>query len=90
MAAYDDPTRVPYIPPYEPASSASRGQLPGDLEPQAGVERFVSNMKKSPLPITVGGVVGAVGGTVLGGVYGGVAGVALGLYLERKWQKDKQ
>mmetsp|Transcript_59550 Transcript_59550/g.141705 ORF Transcript_59550/g.141705 Transcript_59550/m.141705 type:complete len:92 (-) Transcript_59550:263-538(-) len=91
MSAFDDPTRVPYIEPYQPpgaVSSSRRGQLPGDLEPQPGMERYVENMKKSPLPITWGGMAGAIGGTLVGGVYGGVAGVALGLYLERKWQKE--
>mmetsp|Transcript_104567 Transcript_104567/g.320313 ORF Transcript_104567/g.320313 Transcript_104567/m.320313 type:complete len:94 (-) Transcript_104567:145-426(-) len=91
MAATDRP----FIHPYEPpgglgVGSTQRGQLPGSFEPASAAERYVDNMKKSPLPVTWGGVAGAVGGTLIGGVYGGALGVGVGLYLERKWRTEKQ
>lgn len=78
----------PMIQPYEPPNHR-RGQLPGEYEPETGVERFMHNMKKSPLPVSWGGVAGAVGGTLLMGGVGGVIGVGVGLYLEKKHKDDK-
>mmetsp|Transcript_87002 Transcript_87002/g.249503 ORF Transcript_87002/g.249503 Transcript_87002/m.249503 type:complete len:85 (+) Transcript_87002:90-344(+) len=77
----------PIIAPYEPA--ARRGELPGSLEAATPTERYMENMKKSPLPVTWHGVAGAVVGTLVAGPYGGVVGVGAGIYLERKWRKEQ-
>eukprot|EP00401_Gymnodinium_catenatum_P035197 CAMPEP_0117556452 /NCGR_PEP_ID=MMETSP0784-20121206/51816_1 /TAXON_ID=39447 /ORGANISM="" /LENGTH=73 /DNA_ID=CAMNT_0005353727 /DNA_START=41 /DNA_END=258 /DNA_ORIENTATION=+ len=69
----------PFIEPYVPPSNSGRAQVPGGLEAKPGVERFVENMKKSPLPITKWGIAGAVGGTLIAGPYGGAVGVLVGL-----------
>mmetsp|Transcript_5779 Transcript_5779/g.9223 ORF Transcript_5779/g.9223 Transcript_5779/m.9223 type:complete len:86 (-) Transcript_5779:356-613(-) len=79
----------PFITPYEGSSGPHRGALPGDMEPNTATERYLDNMKKSPLPITLGGVAGAACGALLAGPYGGAAGICVGLYLEKKWKKDK-
>lgn len=84
-----DPFARPYIPAYEPASGGNRGQLPGSMEPNSAMERYMDNMKKSPLPITPGGLLGAAAGAMLAGPYGGAIGVGVGLYLERKWKTEQ-
>eukprot|EP00441_Pelagodinium_beii_P023538 CAMPEP_0197659536 /NCGR_PEP_ID=MMETSP1338-20131121/48065_1 /TAXON_ID=43686 ORGANISM="Pelagodinium beii, Strain RCC1491" /NCGR_SAMPLE_ID=MMETSP1338 /ASSEMBLY_ACC=CAM_ASM_000754 /LENGTH=86 /DNA_ID=CAMNT_0043236503 /DNA_START=67 /DNA_END=330 /DNA_ORIENTATION=- len=84
-----DPSARPYIPPYEPTSGANRGQLPGSMEPSTGMERYLDNMKKSPLPVTKGGILGGAAGALLAGPYGGAIGVGVGLYLERKWKNEQ-
>mmetsp|Transcript_70233 Transcript_70233/g.181005 ORF Transcript_70233/g.181005 Transcript_70233/m.181005 type:complete len:89 (-) Transcript_70233:255-521(-) len=88
MASLSFQGNGPIIQPYE-APSARRGELPGDFEPNTPTERFFHNMKKSPVPITWGGVAGAIGGTMIAGPYGGAIGVAAGLYLEKKMKEDK-
>mmetsp|Transcript_39775 Transcript_39775/g.84911 ORF Transcript_39775/g.84911 Transcript_39775/m.84911 type:complete len:90 (-) Transcript_39775:209-478(-) len=87
MAAFDSAPGRPFIEPYQPPS-ARRGELPGDMEPNTPAERYMANMKRSPLPVTWGGVAGATAGALVGGFYGGAIGVGVGLYLERKWKKD--
>jgi len=76
----------PIIQPYEP-QQYRRDQLPGGMEPEKGVERFMDNMKRSPLPVTKWGIAGAIGGALLAGPYGGAAGVLAGLALEKHLQK---
>eukprot|EP00437_Effrenium_voratum_P043478 CAMPEP_0181475026 /NCGR_PEP_ID=MMETSP1110-20121109/40967_1 /TAXON_ID=174948 /ORGANISM="Symbiodinium sp., Strain CCMP421" /LENGTH=83 /DNA_ID=CAMNT_0023600241 /DNA_START=53 /DNA_END=304 /DNA_ORIENTATION=+ len=77
----------PYIQPYQPPGQ--RGQLPGDMEPKTAVERYCDNMKRSPLPVTLGGIAGATCGALLAGPWGGALGVAAGLYLERKYKNEQ-
>jgi len=76
-------TSVPIIEPYQPRDP-QRNQLPGGMEPKPGIERFMDNMKRSPLPVTKWGIAGAVAGTLLAGPYGGAAGVLAGLAIERQ------
>mmetsp|Transcript_12224 Transcript_12224/g.21059 ORF Transcript_12224/g.21059 Transcript_12224/m.21059 type:complete len:87 (+) Transcript_12224:66-326(+) len=80
---------LPNIQPYEPATSAQRGQLPGDMEPKTAVERYFDNMKRSPLPVTLGGLAGAACGAMVAGPWGGAVGVGLGLYLEKKYRDEQ-
>eukprot|EP00435_Cladocopium_sp_Y103_P065907 s378_g28.t1 len=78
---------LPNIQPYEPATSTTqRGQLPGDMEPKTAVERYFDNMKRSPLPVTLGGLAGAACGALVAGPWGGAVGVGIGLYLEKKYR----
>mmetsp|Transcript_45310 Transcript_45310/g.104757 ORF Transcript_45310/g.104757 Transcript_45310/m.104757 type:complete len:88 (-) Transcript_45310:168-431(-) len=72
---------IPFIEPYQPP--AARSQLPGGMEAKPGVERFMENMKKSPLPVTKWGIAGAVAGTLIAGPYGGAVGVIAGLAYEK-------
>mmetsp|Transcript_11705 Transcript_11705/g.26122 ORF Transcript_11705/g.26122 Transcript_11705/m.26122 type:complete len:81 (+) Transcript_11705:44-286(+) len=76
----------PVIEPYVPA--APRSQVPGGMEPKVGLERFMENMKRSPLPVTKWGVAGGAIGALLGGPYGGAAGVLVGLALEKRQSSD--
>jgi hypothetical protein len=59
------------------------------MEPKPGAERFMENMKRSPLPVTTWGIAGAVAGTLVGGAYGGAVGVLAGLAIERRQQTQK-
>mmetsp|Transcript_69896 Transcript_69896/g.158636 ORF Transcript_69896/g.158636 Transcript_69896/m.158636 type:complete len:85 (-) Transcript_69896:181-435(-) len=77
----------PFIEPYQPA--ASRQQVPGGLEAKPGMERFMDNMKRSPLPITKWGIAGAVAGTLVAGPYGGAVGVLAGLAYETQQRKKE-
>mmetsp|Transcript_97152 Transcript_97152/g.290246 ORF Transcript_97152/g.290246 Transcript_97152/m.290246 type:complete len:85 (+) Transcript_97152:99-353(+) len=79
---------MPYIEPYQPAPP--RDQIPGGMEAKPGVERFMENMKRSPLPITKWGIAGAIGGTLIAGPYGGAVGVLAGLAYERSQSKSSE
>ncbi|CAE7255640.1 hpaIIM, partial [Symbiodinium sp. KB8] len=54
-----------------------------DMEPKSAVERYMDNMKRSPLPVTLGGLAGAACGALVAGPWGGAVGVGVGLYLEK-------